>query len=71
MTDAQADLYIFALWFISIKPVGACVKVDRALDSRSDVLVLDSHYWSHEEVLGKLFIPCCLCPPSSDGYLME
>ena len=23
------------------------------------------------EVLGKPFISCCLCPPSSDGYLVE
>ena len=34
-------------------------------------LGFDSHCWSCVEVLGKLLIPYCLCPPSNNGYLME
>ena len=30
-----------------------------------------AHDQSCVEVLGKPFIPCRLCPPSSDGYLVE
>ena len=29
------------------------------------------HCYSCVEVLGKLLIPCCLCPPSSNGYLVK
>ena len=42
-----------------------------ALDPRSKGLVFDSHCWSCVEVSGKLLIPYCLCPLSSDGYLVE
>ena len=46
--------------------------VDRVLDSRSAGLGFDSHCWSScVEVSGKLLIPYYLCPPSSDGYLVE
>ena len=33
--------------------------------------VLESRCWPCVEVLGKPFISCRLCPPSSDGYLVE
>ena len=36
---------------------------------RSEGLGFDSHCWSCVEVSGKLRIPCCFCPPSSNGYL--
>ena len=29
------------------------------------------HCYSCVEVLGKLLIPCCLCPPCSKGYLVK
>ena len=45
--------------------------MDRALGSRSEDLGFDSHCWSCVEVTGKLLISCCLCPPNSDGYLVE
>ena len=32
---------------------------------------VDSHCWSGVEVSAKFLIPYCLCPPSSDGYLVE
>ena len=51
--------------------MGACGPVDRVLDSRSGGLGFDSHCRSCVEVLGKLLIPYCLCPPNSDGYLVE
>ena len=50
---------------------GACVPVDRVLDSRSECLGLDSHCWSCVEVSGKLLIPYCLCQTSNDGYLVK
>ena len=40
------------------------------VDSKSKGLGFDSHGWYCIEVLGKLF-PCCFCPPSSSGYLLE
>ena len=49
--------------------MGACGPVDRVLDSEG--LGFDSHCWSCVEVLGKLLISYCLCPPSSDGYLVK
>ena len=49
----------------------ACGKVDRALDSRSEGLGFDSHYWPCVEVVGKLHIPYCLGPPSRNGYLVD
>ena len=45
--------------------------MDRALDSRSEGLGLDSRCWPCVEVLGKLRIPHCLGPPSRNGYLMH
>ena len=51
--------------------MGACGQVDRVLDSISEGLGFDSHCWSCVEVSGKLLIPYCLCPPSSNGYLVE
>ena len=45
--------------------------VDRVLDSRSEGLGFNSHCWLCVEVLGKLLISYCICPPSSDGYLAE
>ena len=53
------------------KHVGACGQVDRALDLRSEGLAFDSHCWSCVEVSGKLLVPYCLCPPSSNGYQVE
>ena len=53
-----------------IETMGACGQVDRALDSRLEGLVFDSHCWSRVEVSGKLIL-YCLCPPSSDWYLAE
>ena len=41
----------------------ACGQMDRALNLRSEGLGFDSHRWSCVEVLGKLLIPHCLCPP--------
>ena len=40
-----------------IRRKGACVPVDRALDSRSNGLVLNIYCCSCEEVLGKLLNP--------------
>ena len=34
-------------------------------------LGFNSHYWSCAEVSGKFLIPYCLCPPSSNGHLVE
>ena len=51
--------------------IGICGQVDMPLDSISQCLGFDSYCWSCVEVLGKLLIPYCLCPPSSDGYLVE
>ena len=34
-------------------------------------LGFDSQCWPCVEVSGKLLIPYCLCPPSSNGYLVE
>ena len=48
-----------------LSDMGACGQVDRALDSRSEYL------GSCVEVSGKRLIPYCLCPPSSDGCLVE
>ena len=55
----------------SLSDMGACGQVDRVLDLRSEGLGFDSHCWSCVEVSGKLLIPYCLCPPSSNGYLVE
>ena len=51
--------------------VGACGQVDKALDSRSVGLRLDSQCWPCVEVSGKLRIPHCLSPPSRNGYLVH
>ena len=51
--------------------MGVCGGVDKALDLRSEGLGFDSHCWTYIEVPGKLLSPYCLCPPSSDGYLVE
>ena len=37
------------------------------LDSKSKGLGFDFYCWSYVEVLGKLIIPCCICPPSRGG----
>ena len=34
-------------------------------------LGFDSLFWSCVEWLSKLLIPYCLCPPASNGYLVE
>ena len=57
--------------WISKVDMGACGQVDRALGSISEGLGFDSHCWSCVEVPGKLLIPYCICPASSDGYLVE
>ena len=48
-----------------------CGPVDRALDSRSEGLGIDSQCWPCVEVSGKLCIPHCLGPPSRNGYLVH
>ena len=45
-------------------------QVGRALYSRSVDLRFDSQCWPCVEVSGKLQIPHCLCPPSSNDYLV-
>ena len=50
---------------------GACGRVERALDSRSDCLGFDSQCWPCVEVSGKVSIPHCLDPPSRNGYLVH
>ena len=48
------------------------VTCDEALDSSSGMIQCSiPHYWSCVEVSGKLFIPYCVCLPSSGGYLVE
>ena len=51
----------------------ACGQVTWALGSRSKGLGFNFHCWLCVEVtgVGKLVIPCCLCSPSSNGYLVE
>ena len=49
--------------------LGARGKVDRALDSRSEGLILNSQCWPCVEVSGKLYTPHCLGPPSCNRYL--
>ena len=51
--------------------MGACDPVDRALDSRSEGLGLDSQCWTFVEVSGKLRISHCLGPPSCNMYLVR
>ena len=51
--------------------LGACGRVDRALDSRSEGLGFDSQCWPCVEVSGKLRIPHCFSPPSRNGYLVH
>ena len=46
-------------------------KWNRTLDSRSEGLGFDFHSWSYVEASGKHPIPYYLCPPNSDGYLVE
>ena len=41
------------------------------LDSRSKGLKFKSHYRLYVQVLGKLLPPCCLCPTSINGYMVE
>ena len=55
------------LWLFCI----VCVIVDRALGSSSKAPGFGSNGWPREEVFRKLLILYCLCPPSSDGYLVE
>ena len=61
--DGYSEALVFCLTI--------CDRGERALDSRSKGLGFDSHCWLCVEVSGKLFIPCCLCPPRNDGYLVE
>ena len=49
----------------SMLPVGACGLVDRQWTKDQKVC------WSCAEKSGKLLIPCCLCQPSSDRYLVD
>ena len=51
--------------------MGACLLVDKALDLRSEGLGFDSQCWPCVEVSGKLCIPHCLGPLSSNGYLVH
>ena len=47
----------------------AKVKHDWLMVAR--LMLAREHCYSCVEVLGKLLIPCCLCPPSSNGYLVK
>ena len=49
------------------RPLGASGQLDKALDSRSEGLGLDSQYWSYVQVSGKLGIPHCLGPSTVLG----
>ena len=51
--------------------MGACGPMGRVVDSGLAGLRFDSHCWSCVDVSGKLLFPFCLCPPGSDGYLVE
>ena len=55
----------------SLSKVGAYDQVDRALDSRSKGLWLNSHCWSFVQVSDKLLIPRCHWPPNRNGCLVE
>ena len=59
---------VFPNLYLGIKMMGACGLVDRVLDSRSEGLTFG---WSCVEIFGKLLILYYICPPSSDGYLVE
>ena len=50
---------------------GACGPLDRALDSSSEGLGVDSQSWPCVEVSCKFRIPHCLGPPSHNGYLVH
>ena len=63
-------------WPLQVEAKHCCneehvVKWIGRLDLRSEGLRFDSHCWSCVEASGKLLIPYCLCPPSSNGYLVE
>ena len=51
--------------------MGTSGRVDRVLDLRSEGLGFDFHCYSCVEMSGKRLIPYCLCPSSSNGYLVE
>ena len=51
--------------------MGACSLVNRVLNSKSKGLGFDSHCWSCVSVSCKRLISYCLCPPITDGYLVD
>ena len=72
--DVPTSLKQISMWIIlnmCSLLVGACGKVDGALDSRSEGLGFDSQCWPCVEESGKLRIPHCLSPPRRNGYLVH
>ena len=61
------------LSYYQVVNVFTCGLVDRVLDSKSKGMGFNSHCQSrsHVQVLYKLLIPCCICLPNNDGYLMD